>query len=137
MPTGGTIPVGSQLDHAFPAPDGSSGVTKGHQPGRFRIREDDSGVCRTPEDTPATRFGTVRTRVQIPRPRPFLYSKSAILEVVWSRRITGGSQFPAERQNRGGVTVPVVGQREIAGRRPVATQRPKPADAQGRTVRPL
>src|ERR1700694_6341125 len=76
MPTGGTIPAGSQLDHAFPAPDGSSGVTKAHQPGRFLIREDDSGVCRTPEDTPATRFGTVRPRVQIPSPRPKIVFKS-------------------------------------------------------------
>src|ERR1700687_5324545 len=79
MPTGGTIPVGSQLDHAFPAPDGSSGVTKGHQPGRFRIREDDSGVCRTPEDTPATRFGTVRPRVQIPGPRPISEYDSGVM----------------------------------------------------------
>jgi HEAT repeats len=45
-------------------------VTKGHQPGRFRIREDDTGVCRTPEDTSPPRFGTVRPRVQIPGPRP-------------------------------------------------------------------
>jgi hypothetical protein len=28
------------------------------------------GVCRTPEDTAQTRFGTVRPRVQIPGPRP-------------------------------------------------------------------
>lgn len=35
-------------------------VTKGHQPGRFRIREDDTGVCRKPEDTSPPRFGTVR-----------------------------------------------------------------------------
>jgi hypothetical protein len=41
-----------------------SRVTKGHQPGRFRIREDDKGVCRAPEDTSAPRFGTVRPRVQ-------------------------------------------------------------------------
>src|SRR5450759_4596507 len=71
-------------------------VTKGHQPGRFRIREDDAGVCRTLEDTAPARFGTVRTRVQIPRPRPFLYSKWAFSDVVWSRRITAGSQFPEE-----------------------------------------
>src|ERR1700694_3090714 len=71
-------------------------VTKGHQPGRFRIREDVTGVCRTPEDTSSPRFGTVRPRVQIPGPRPFLYSESAISEVVWSRRITAGSQFPGE-----------------------------------------
>jgi len=36
------------------------GVTKGHQPGRFRIREDDGGACRTLEDTAPARFGTVR-----------------------------------------------------------------------------
>ena len=45
-------------------------VTKGHQPGRFRIREDVTGVCRTREDTSSPRFGTVRPRVQIPGPRP-------------------------------------------------------------------
>jgi hypothetical protein len=93
------------------------------------------GARGTPEDTPPTRFGTVRTRVQIPRPRPFLYSKSAISESLWSQRYTAGSQFPTEQPNRGGVNGVVVGQREIAGQRPVATQRPKPADAQGRTVR--
>src|SRR2546430_4547243 len=36
----------------------------------MRIREDDAGVCRTPEDTAPTRFETVRPRVQIPGPRP-------------------------------------------------------------------
>jgi hypothetical protein len=51
-------------------------VTKGHQPGRFRIREDDTGVCRTPEDTSPPRFGTVRPRVQIPGPRPISELKS-------------------------------------------------------------
>src|SRR6202171_4853087 len=71
-------------------------VTKGHQPGRFRIRKDVTGVYRTPEDTSSARFGTVRPRVQIPGPRPFLYSKSAILEVATSRRIAAGSQFPGE-----------------------------------------
>ena len=45
-------------------------VTKGHQAGRFRIREDDTGVSRTPEVTSPPRFGTVRPRVQIPGPRP-------------------------------------------------------------------
>src|SRR5438552_17564672 len=33
------------------------GVTIGHQAGRFRIREDDAGVCRTPEDTSPPRAG--------------------------------------------------------------------------------
>jgi hypothetical protein len=48
---------------------------------------------------------------------------------------TAGSQFPTEQPNRGGVNAVVVGQREIAGQRPVATQRSKPADAKGRAVR--
>jgi hypothetical protein len=79
---------------------------------------------------------TVRPRVQIPGPRPFLYSKSTISEVAWSQLNTAVSQFPAEQRSRGGITVLVVGQCEIAGQRPVPTQRPKSADAQGRTVRP-
>jgi hypothetical protein len=45
------------------------------------------------------------------------------------------SQFPTEQPNRGGVNGVVVRQCEIAGQRTVATQHPKPADAQGRTVR--
>ena len=45
-------------------------VTKGRPAGRFRIRKANAGVCRTQEDTPPTRFGTVRPRVQIPGPRP-------------------------------------------------------------------
>jgi hypothetical protein len=48
---------------------------------------------------------------------------------------TAGSQFPSELPNRGGENGVVVGQSEIAGQRPVATQRPKLADAQCRTVR--
>src|SRR5438046_629391 len=38
-------------------------------------------------------FGTVRPRVQIPGPRPFLYSQSAISGVVQSRRGTAGAQI--------------------------------------------
>jgi hypothetical protein len=87
------------------------------------------------KDTTATQFGTVRPRVQIPGPRPFSYSKSAISESLWGRLHTAGSQFPTEQQTRGGVNGVVVGQCEIAGQRPVTTQRPKLADAQGRTVR--
>jgi hypothetical protein len=59
------------------------------------------GARGTPEDTASTRFGTVRPRVQIPGPRPFLYSKSAISEVVWSRRITAGSHFLGNYRNLG------------------------------------
>src|SRR6266571_980544 len=43
-------------------------------------------------------FGTVRPRVQIPGPRPFLYSKSAISGVVWSQRHTAGSNFLRSNQ---------------------------------------
>jgi hypothetical protein len=67
-------------------------------------------------------FGTVRPRVQIPGPRPYLYSKSTISEVARCQRHTAGSQFPAEHQNCGGITVLVVGQCEIAGQRPVPRQ---------------
>ncbi len=45
---------------------------------------------------PGARFGTVRPRGQIRAPDQFLYSKPAISGVVLSRRITAGSQFPAE-----------------------------------------
>src|SRR5438309_1423963 len=37
-------------------------------------------------------------------PRPFLYPKSAISDVVWSQLHTAVSQFPADQRNRGGVT---------------------------------
>ena len=42
-------------------------------------------------------FGTVRPRVQIPGPRPSLYSKSAIPEVVSGQRHTAGSHLFAEQ----------------------------------------
>jgi len=50
---------------------------------------------------------------------------------------TAVSQFPTEHRNRGCVKRVVVGVvvgHEFAGRRPVAMQRPEPADAQDRTV---
>jgi hypothetical protein len=52
----------------------------------------------------------------------------------WPSRITAGSQFPAEHQNRDGATVPVVGQCEITALQFVATQRPTSTDARRRTV---
>ena len=82
------------------------------------------GARGTPEDTAPTRFGTVRPRVQIPGPRPILYSESTILAAAPSRRITAGSQFPTEHRKprrRKGV---VVGQCEITALHLVATQRP-------------
>jgi CheY-like chemotaxis protein len=69
------------------------------------------------------------------RIRGRIRSASLISESLRSQRHTAGSQFPTEQPNRGGVNAAVVGQREIAGQRPVATPRPKPADAQVRTVR--
>ena len=45
-------------------------------------------------------FGTVRPRGQIPGPRPILYSKSTISNVVWSQLLTALSQFPAEQRTR-------------------------------------
>jgi hypothetical protein len=80
------------------------------------------------------RFGTVRTRVQIPRPRPFLYSKPTISEVVWSQLHTAVSQFPAEQRNRGGVTTSVAGNVRSRDWESLGRQRPKPADARGSTV---
>ena len=80
-------------------------------------------------------FGTVRTRVQIPRPRPILYSKSAILDVAWSRRITAGSQFPSEPRERGCVRLTGVSRSELARHRSVVAERLHGEDVQGRTVR--
>jgi hypothetical protein len=56
-----------------------------------------------------SRLRTVRPRVQIPGPRQFLHSKSAISESLWSQRHTAGSQFPTEQPNRGGANRVVVG----------------------------
>src|SRR3989442_2336501 len=70
-----------------------------------------------------------------PGPPTNLYSKFAISESLWSQLHSAVSQFPTEQANRGGVNSVVIGQREIAGQRPVATQRSKPADTQGGTVR--
>ena len=80
-------------------------------------------------------FRTARPPGSNPEPPTIFVFKSPISGVVRSRRITARSQFPAEHQNQGGVTVPVVGQREITALQSVATQRPKSTDAQGRTVR--
>jgi len=47
-------------------------VTGGHEEDPIRVQEEPRGHHRTREDTPLRRFGTVRPRVQIPGPRPFL-----------------------------------------------------------------
>jgi hypothetical protein len=98
--------------------------TQGHDQGANQAQEDTGGAAGIRKDTTLGRFGTVRPRVQIPGPRPFLYSKAAISESLWSQLHSAVSQFPAEQPNRGGMNGDVVGQREIAGQRPVATQRP-------------
>ena len=54
-------------------------------------------------------FGTVRPRVQIPGPRPISSSKSLILDVFQSRRVTAGSQIPREPRNEAAKFVAVVG----------------------------
>src|SRR2546425_8822962 len=46
-------------------------------------------------------FGTVRPRGQIPGPRPLLSSKSPILDVVLSQRVTAGHRFLGIPCNRG------------------------------------
>ena len=71
--------------------------TQGHDDSANQVQEDTGGPDGIQKDTPLRRFGTVRPRVQIPGPRPFLYSKSAISVVGWSQRNTAGSQFPAEQ----------------------------------------
>ncbi len=110
-------------------------VTEGHDGSAICVQEALVGVRGTREDSLLTRFGTVRPRVQIPGPRPSLYSKSTISAVVGRRVNAAGSQFSADQRNRGGVMGLSWGHREIPGRQSVATQRPKPADAQRRTVR--
>src|SRR5712692_1426132 len=82
-----------------------------------------------------TRFGTVRPRVQIPGPRPFLYSKSAISGVVWSRRGTAGSQFRGELSQPSGAGVTVVGGSELAWQQSMPPRRLHADDATARTVR--
>ena len=71
--------------------------TQGHEQDANQVREDTGGPAGILKDTSQRRFGTVRPRVQIPGPRPFLYSKSAFSVVDWSQRNTAGSQFPAEQ----------------------------------------
>jgi len=80
-------------------------------------------------------FATVRPRVQIPGPRPFSYSISTISNVVWEsaahRRITISC-----RETKPGLCHCVCrGQCQITRLGSLGRQRPKPADARGRTVR--
>jgi len=84
-------------------------VTGGHEEDPIREQEEPRGHHRTRKDTPLRRFGTVRPRVQIPGPRPFLYSKSAIFESLGSHLHSAVSQFPEEQPNRGAVNGFVVG----------------------------
>jgi hypothetical protein len=75
--------------------------TQGHDQGANEAQEDTGGAAGIRKDTTLGRFGTVRTRVQIPRPRPFLYSKAAISESLRSQLDRAVSQFPKEQPNQG------------------------------------
>src|SRR6266571_9330758 len=90
----------SQLCHAIPEPGGHGRTREDTTRSAieyWRTRKEPPGYGRTP----LCRFGTVRPPVQIPGPRPFLYSKSAISGVVLNRRGTAGAQFPGERCHLG------------------------------------
>jgi hypothetical protein len=97
--------------------------TQGHDQGADQVRGDTVGPAGILKDTSLRRFGTVRPRVQIPGPRPFLYSKSAISDVVWSQRITAGSQFPGELSQPRRASVTVVGGSELAWQQSMACGR--------------
>jgi hypothetical protein len=67
--------------------------TQGHEQGANQVQEDTGGPEGKLKDTSRRRFGTVRPRVQIPGPRPISSSKSPILDVIRSRRVTAGAQI--------------------------------------------
>ena len=71
------------------------------------------GTGGTSEDTPATRFGTVRPRVQIPGPRPISSSKSPILNVIRGLRGTDGAQIPGEPRNEAAKLLAMIGRSEL------------------------
>ena len=102
---------------------------------QFGNQEDTVGPAGIRKDTSLRRFGTVRLRVQIPGPRPFLYSKPAISGVVRSRRITTGSQFSGELSRPMAEVVIVVDRLELARQQSMAARSPHAKDATGRTVR--
>jgi hypothetical protein len=87
-----------------------------------RVQEGGGGGQRVIEGALPIRFGTVRTRVQIPRPRPVSSSKSPILDVIRSRRGTAGAQIRGEPGNEAAKFVAMVGRSELGrqrlGRRP-------------------
>ena len=68
-----------------------------------------------------------------PGPRPFSYSKSAISGVVWSRRVTAGSQFPGELSLPRGAVVTVVGGSEFARQHSMAPRAKGPTTTDLRT----
>jgi hypothetical protein len=89
--------------------------TQGHEQDANQVREDTGGPAGILKDTSQRRFGTVRPRVQIPGPRPFLYSKSVFRGVLPSRRLTAVSKIPEDFANDVCVGVTVVGRSELAG----------------------
>lgn len=87
--------------------------TGGNEGRRNRVQDDTGGTAGTREDTGYAGFGTVRTRVQIPRPRPFSYSKSAISGVVRSRRGTDGAQIRWDLRGTARAVMTVVDRSEL------------------------
>ena len=96
--------------------------THGHDRGANHVQGDTVGPAGILKDTSLRRFGTVRLRVQIPGPRPFLYSKPAISGVVRSRRITAGSQFRGELSRPMAEVVIVVDRFELARQQSMAAR---------------
>jgi hypothetical protein len=62
-----------------------------------------NGVPVGPDEIEDAEFAR-SVQIVVPSPRPFLYSKSAISEVVCRQLDTAGSQFPTKQPNRGVVT---------------------------------
>src|ERR1700694_3153669 len=83
--------------------------THGHDRGanQVQVQGDTVGPAGIRKDTSLRRFGTVRLRVQIPGPRPFLYSKPAISGVDeppwvrWRLHSLGGCSPWQHRSSKG------------------------------------
>jgi hypothetical protein len=126
--------AGSQLDHAFPAPDGSQWSRQDTKGAAFEFRR----PLWNPRDIRGHAAHTVRDREdEVSNPSPptiFVFEIGdfeGCLLAAAHRRVT----ISCEQRHRGGVAVFVVGQCEITWLQLVATQRPNSKDAQGRTVR--
>jgi hypothetical protein len=80
-------------------------------------------------------FGTVRPRVQIPGPRPYLYSKSPFCGSCVQPVRGAGSQFPTDVPEPMGAVVTGPGQSELVWWQSVGAFSLKPEDSQRGTVR--